>query len=101
MEGFNRTPKRSKFDPILVNYCLPKFLNRLSPRITKASSTEYLLVLQAAYWAAKMAVMGLAESIPNEGKEHYTLVDTAAPMAATPGNTKDIKDEQLRGATEN
>ncbi|KAI6752416.1 hypothetical protein HG530_013785 [Fusarium avenaceum] len=101
MEGFNGTLKRTEFDPRLVNYCLPKFLNRLSPRITKASSTEYLLVLQAAYWAANMAVMGLAESIPNEGKEHYTLVDTAAPMAATPGNTKDIKDEQLRGATEN
>lgn len=48
-----------------------------------------------------MAVIGLAESIPIEGKEHYTLVDTAAPMAATPGNTKDIKDEQLRGVMEN
>ncbi|KIL87331.1 hypothetical protein FAVG1_09035 [Fusarium avenaceum] len=88
-------------NPLLVNYCLPKFLIRLFSPITKAFSTEYLLTLQAAYWAAKMAVMVLTEFIPIEGNENYTLVDTAAPMAARPGNTKDIMDEQLRGAMEN
>jgi NAD(P)-dependent dehydrogenase (short-subunit alcohol dehydrogenase family) len=56
---------------------------------------------QAAYGAAKMAVMGLAKSIAIEGKQHNILVNTVAPMAATPRSIKDIKDEQLRGFMEN
>lgn len=56
---------------------------------------------QVAYGAAKIAVMGLAKFIAIEGKEHNILVNTVAPMAATPGNVKDIKDEQLRSFMEN
>jgi NAD(P)-dependent dehydrogenase (short-subunit alcohol dehydrogenase family) len=48
-----------------------------------------------------MAVMELARSIAIEGKEYNILVDTVAPMVATSGNFKDIKDEQLRGSIEN
>ncbi|RGP66176.1 short-chain dehydrogenase reductase sdr [Fusarium sporotrichioides] len=64
--------------------------------IMTASPLIYGGAQQSAYGAAKSAVMGLANSIAIEGKQHNILVNTVAPMAHTPGSVAYITDEQTR-----
>lgn len=73
----------------------PHFKEQRYGRVVMITSPIMLgAAQQAAYAAAKLALVGLTRSIAIEGEPHNTLVNSVAPVGLTPGTTKQVQDEQ-------